>query len=92
MPIPTLEQVLQDANQLPIDDRRALAELIKVPKSIAELAAEQGVKPFDFKAATEEAAGIWPEDESADDFIAAVREWRNETTCHASKPVRATFL
>lgn len=58
--------------------------LIGVSKSIEELAAEQGVKPFDFKAATEEAAGIWPEDEAADDFIAAVREWRREATSHAS--------
>ena len=77
---PTLEQVLQDASQLPIDDRRALAELIETPKSIEELAAEQGVKPFDFKAVIEEAAGLWPEDESADEFVAAVREWRSEGT------------
>lgn len=58
--------------------------LIEAPKSIEELAAEQGVEPFDFKAATEEAAGVWPEDETADDFIAAVREWRNEAKSHAS--------
>lgn len=75
----TYEQVLQNSNQSPSNGRLELTELIEAPKSIEELAAEQGVKPFDFKAATEEAAGVWPEDESADDFIAAVREWRRES-------------
>ncbi|MGH9800130.1 MAG: hypothetical protein ACRD82_07180 [Blastocatellia bacterium] len=79
MPTPKLERVLQDSNQFQLDDRLELAELIEAPKSIEELAEEQGVGPFDFKAAREEAAGIWPENESADDFIAAVREWRSES-------------
>jgi len=75
---PTLDQVFRDAQQLPPEEQRALVVLIEPPKSLEEIAAEQGVGPFDFKAAQAEAAGIWPEDESADDFIAAVREWRQE--------------
>ena len=42
--------------------------------SIAELMTEQGVKPI---GDPQELLGdFWPEDESVDDFIAAVREWR----------------
>ena len=43
---------------------------------LAALTARQGVKPVsDF----EELLGdFWPEDESADDFIAATRAWRRE--------------
>lgn len=75
---PTLDQVLQDAKRLPLDDRRALANLIEAPKSIEEMAAEQGIKPFDFAEARAAAAGIWPEDENIDDFIAWLRESRRE--------------
>jgi len=40
------------------------------------LAAEQGVTPIaDFDALL---GDFWPEEESADEFIAAVREWRRE--------------
>jgi len=78
MNTPTLDQVYHDAQRLPLEDQRALAALIEPPKSLEEIAAEQGVGPFDFKAAQQEAAGIWPEDENADDFVAAVREWRSE--------------
>jgi hypothetical protein len=47
------------------------------PLSVEELALQQGVKPFKF----DELLALderWPEDETVDDFIAAVREWRSE--------------
>ena len=47
------------------------------PKDLSALAREQGVKPFafdEFMAAPTQA----PEDESADEVIAAVRQWRRE--------------
>ena len=75
---PTLDEVLQDAKRLPLDDRRALVDLIETPKSIEEMAAEQGIKPFDFAEARAAAAGIWPEEESLDDFTAWLRESRRE--------------
>lgn len=75
---PTLDQVLSDAKRLPLDDRRALADLIETPKSIEEMAAEQGIKPFDFAEARSAAAGIWPEDESLDDFTVWLQESRKE--------------
>lgn len=78
MSIPTLEQVLHDAQKLSFEDQRVLVTLIEPPKSIEELAAEQGVKPFDFAEARKAAAGIWPEDESLDDFTAWLRESQKE--------------
>lgn len=75
---PTLEQVLEYARALPIADQQLLAELLEPPKTIEQLAAEQGVGPFDFDAARVEAADIWPEDESIDDFLAFLVESRRE--------------
>lgn len=47
------------------------------PADLETLARLQGTKPvnFDELMATPE---HWPDDESVDDFIAAVREWRSE--------------
>ncbi len=43
---------------------------------LQQLMAEQGVKPVE---RLEDLLGdFWPEDESIDDFIAAVRRWRRE--------------
>jgi len=77
MSAPTLEQVFHDAQRLPIADQQLLVELLKPPKTIEQLAEEQGIGPFDFKAAQAEATFL-PEDESIDDFIAALRQWRSE--------------
>ncbi len=77
MSAPTLEQVFHDAQRLPIADQQLLVELLKPPKTIEQLAEEQGIGPFDFKAAQAEAT-FWPEDESIDDFITALRQWRSE--------------
>ena len=44
--------------------------------SVEELAAQQGVLPV---ANADELRGdFWPEEESADEFVAAVRRWRRE--------------
>lgn len=40
------------------------------------LAARQGVRPIEDPA--EMRADFWPEDETADEFIATVRRWRRE--------------
>lgn len=47
------------------------------PESPEALARRQGVKPLNVAdlMAMEE---TWPEEEDVDEFIAAVREWRNE--------------
>jgi len=61
--------------------RQALAAvepLVPGPvKTLEELAAEQGVKPIeDVDAFLKSAKGIWPENESIDDFLAWLREMR----------------
>src|SRR5437867_2784439 len=48
------------------------------PADLDELARQQGVQPI---ADSRSLLGdFWPEDETCDDFIAAVREWRREGT------------
>ena len=46
MSTPTLEQVFHDARQLPIADQQLLVELLKPPKTIEQLAEEQGIGPY----------------------------------------------
>ena len=77
---PTLEQVLQDVQALPLADRQLLAELIEPPKTIEQLAAEQGIQPFDFAEARQAAKDIWPVDESLDDFTGWLYGSRQEHT------------
>jgi hypothetical protein len=72
---PTLDEILELAQRLPIDDQQRLVRLLNPPKTIEQIAAEQGIGPFDFKAAQAEAM-FWPEDENIDDFTAFIRESR----------------
>ncbi|MGA9769521.1 MAG: hypothetical protein WBV94_10805 [Blastocatellia bacterium] len=46
-------------------------------RRLMKLAEEQGVKPMTLEA-LKAMSCVWPEDESIDDFIAAVQEWRSE--------------
>ncbi len=56
-------------------------------RTIEDLAMEQGVKPAgDFESLL---GDFWPEDESADDLISAVRQWRREGADRGGRrPVR----
>jgi hypothetical protein len=45
-------------------------------KDIATLANEQGAQPVGQEI---DRIGFWPEDESVDDFLAAVHEWRQDS-------------
>ena len=45
--------------------------------SVEELMAEQGVKPV--TDVRELLGDFWPEDESVDDFITAIRDWRGHS-------------
>jgi hypothetical protein len=47
------------------------------PKTLEERNAERVVKPFDPKKFREDVKGVWPEDETADEFIEFVRELRH---------------
>jgi hypothetical protein len=44
---------------------------------VETLAKQQGVGPLDF-AKARRLGRFWPKDESIDDFVAAVRRWRDE--------------
>lgn len=57
--------------------RRAKRKAHSKPRWL-QIAEEQGVKPV--KDIKDLVGDFWPEDESIDDFIAAVREWRREGT------------
>ena len=83
MPDVTLEKVLEDARSLPPEEQQQLLELLSAESpeiepviTIDQLAAEQGTRPMDFD---EMLGDFWPEEESVDDFIAALRAWRSET-------------
>lgn len=77
MTTPTLDEVLDLARQLSLDDQRRLCRLLNPPaaKTIQEMAAEQGVKPFNWDEVQAEAT-FWPEDESIDDFLDFLDESR----------------
>ena len=82
MPNVTLEKVLEDVRSLAPEEQQRLLELLMAESSeirpavtIEQLASEQGTRPMDFE---EMLGDFWPEDESADDFIAALRDWRSE--------------
>jgi hypothetical protein len=55
----------EDPEELPLD-----------PPALAALAAEQGVRPI--QDIDELGGDFWPEDESMDEFLATLREWREE--------------
>ncbi|MGH9768581.1 MAG: hypothetical protein ACREAB_14205 [Blastocatellia bacterium] len=77
--MPTFEEVLEEARKLPPIEQRRLSEILaeESPKTIEQIAAEQGVKPIDFDE-LRRLGGFWPEDESIDDFTAFVRESRRD--------------
>ena len=48
----------------------------RTPADLLALAHEQGVGPLDLEALQN--SGVWPEDETTDDFLATLRSWRRE--------------
>lgn len=75
----TFEEILEEARKLKPNEKRRLSEILaeEVPKTIEEIAAEQGVGPIDFDE-LRKLGEFWPEDESIDDFNAFIRESRQE--------------
>lgn len=69
-----------EVRALTTEEKQRLRELLLSPPqpltSIEELAAQQGTRPLSFD---EMLGDFWPEDETADEFIATLRQWRNET-------------
>lgn len=77
----TYERVLEDALTLPPEDRaRLVEELTEKPrrkplKSIEQLMAEQGTGPVSFEE-LRELGKFFPEEESVDDLVRTIDEWR----------------
>jgi len=59
-----------------VDTDRDTDDLYNIT-DIETLAKRQGVGPLSFDALRAK-ADFWPEDESIDDFIATIRQWRDE--------------
>jgi hypothetical protein len=78
MTTPTLDEVLELAKRLTIADQQRLVRLLNPPKTIEQLAEEQGVGPFNWDRAAERARRIWPEEDSIDDFLAFLEESRKD--------------
>ena len=72
----TREEISESPAEDALADQPA-PEPTEAQRRLMKLAEEQGVKPLDFDALLAK-ADFWPEDESIDDFIAAVQEWRSE--------------
>ena len=77
--MPTFEEVLEEARKLSPQEKRRLGQILveEAPKTIEQIAVEQGVGPLDFDELGK-LGKFWPEDENIDDFIAFVRESRHE--------------
>ena len=77
--MPTFEEVLEEARKLKPQEKRRLSYILaeEVPKTIEQIAAEQGKGPVNFDDLLKRGE-FWPEDESVDDFVAFVREVRKD--------------
>jgi hypothetical protein len=73
-PPKTIEQIAKEQ----LSRRRDPDGQLRPPKTIEQLAEEQRIKPTDWETLTERARGIWPEDESIDDFLAFLKESRKD--------------
>ncbi|MDQ3009349.1 MAG: hypothetical protein M3X11_01395 [Acidobacteriota bacterium] len=75
--MPTFEEVLHEARKLKPQEKQRLTYILgqETPKTIEQIAAEQGVGPLDFDK-LRELGGNWPEDEDIDEFISFVKESR----------------
>ena len=73
----TFEEVLEEVRKLKPQEKRRLSYILaqETPKTIEQIAAEQGVGPLDFDK-LRKLGGQWPEDEDIDEFVSFVKESR----------------
>jgi hypothetical protein len=70
----------EEVTENPAEDALAdqhTPEPTEAQRRLMKLAEEQGVKPMTLET-LKAMSCVWPEDESIDDFITAVQEWRSE--------------
>ncbi len=80
--MPVLEEIIAEVKALPPAEQKRLREMLNAEANrfdpgqrIAQLVAEQGTRPLRFE---EMLGDFWPEEESTDDLLATLREWRSE--------------
>jgi hypothetical protein len=80
--MPELEEIIAEVKALPLAEQNRLREILNAEanrfdpaKRIAQLVAEQGTRPLRFE---EMLGDFWPQEESIDEFLATLREWRSE--------------
>ena len=82
----TLERIVRDAANLPLEQQQRLIQMLLArlsgpspKKSITQIAAEQGKAPLSFSE-IRELGSFFPEDENVDDLIRTVRSLREDKT------------
>ena len=90
----TFDEVLEKALALPLADQRRLGftlsasaafetrngdEYLTPRERLEKMVIAQGKKPLNF-AELRRLGEFFPEDESVDDLVSAIREWRRDTT------------
>ncbi len=81
---PERQQVVLDFVTLLVQRSHASQPFFGATRSIEELASEQGVSPV--KSVEELRAHFWPDEESVDDFVDRLREWRREDEPRTKAP------
>lgn len=82
----TLEKILEDARALSSEDRKKLVSLLiasdeppQPHKPLEQIAREQGKHPVDFDELLK-LGEFFPEEESVDELVSAVGEWRRDSS------------
>lgn len=81
---PSMENALRHALELFAEEQRAKVDTMQNHLDIDELARQQGIRTFDAKERAPE--GLWPTDEVGVDFIAFVKQSRNDDYKDAGQP------
>lgn len=77
------EQSVRSSAEVQLHEPTDLQEKMPREVDIEELARQQNVKPFDKNEPLP--TGLWPADESVDDFIACIREQRIAGTLNGTR-------
>ncbi len=80
--MPVLEEIITEVKALHPAEQQRLREILNAgascfdpAKRIEQFAAEQGTRPLNFE---EMLGDFWPKEESTDEFLVTLWEWRRE--------------
>lgn len=88
--MPVLEEIIAEVKALHPAEQQRLRKILNAEasrfdpaKRIEQLVAEQGTRPLNFQ---EMLGDFWPKEESTDEFLATLREWRSEGEHRSIEP------